>query len=220
MTRLHVFADEAGNFDFSRTNGASRYFIVCTVVMPSCDAANHLLDLKRRLAWDQQPLGDYFHATNDAQIVRDEVYAELLKHDFTVQATILEKAKAQAQTRVDEATFYRYGWFYHFAHGLKDALKEADEVHVTAASIGTKKGQALFTKAVRDVVKQLAGRRKQVVRTSFWKCETDPCLQLADYCTWAIQRKWERGDTRSYDLIRDRITSEYDTFQKGTVEYY
>jgi hypothetical protein len=27
---------------------------------------------------------------------------------------------------------------------------------------------------------------------------SDPCLQVADYCTWAIQRKWERGDERSH----------------------
>lgn len=218
MTRLHVFADEAGNFDFRRADNVSRYFVVCTVVMPSCEAANHLLELKRRLAWEQQPLGDYFHATNDAQSIRDAVFTELVRHDFTVQATILDKWKAEPQTRVTDATFYQYGWFYHFLYGLKIPLKQADEVHVTAASIGTKKGQAVFTEAVRKVVKQLAGKQK--VRTSFWPCQSDPCLQLTDYCTWAIQRKWERGDDRAYAIIKDRITYEYDTFQKGTTYYY
>lgn len=28
MAKIHVFADESGNFDFSRTPGASRYFII------------------------------------------------------------------------------------------------------------------------------------------------------------------------------------------------
>ncbi|MCU6453810.1 DUF3800 domain-containing protein [Sphingomonas sp. A2-49] len=218
MTRLHVFADEAGNFDFRRADNVSRYFVVCTVVMPSCEAANHLLELKRRLAWEQQPLGDYFHATADAQAIRDAVFAELIRHDFTVQATILDKWKAAPQTRTTDATFYQYGWFYHFLYGLRTPLRQADEVHVTAASIGTKKGQAVFTEAVRKVVKQLAG--KQRMRTSFWPCQSDPCLQLTDYCTWAIQRKWERADTRAYDIIADRITYEYDTFRKGTTLYY
>jgi hypothetical protein len=45
-------------------------------------------------------------------------------------------------------------------------------------------------------------------------------LQVADYCNWAIFRKWERGDTRSYDLIRSRVKSEFEIFRTGTRKYY
>ena len=218
MSRLHVFADEAGTFDFRAVQNVSRYFIVCTVVMPSCDPAACLLDLKRQLGWDQQPVKDYFHATTDAQVIRDAVYAEMQKHDFTIQATIMEKRKADPKIRPTAARFYQYGWYYHFLYGMPKPLAAATEVHVTAASVGTKKGQHVFTEAVRDVVRQTAGKRK--VRTSFWPCQSDPCLQLADYCTWAIQRKWETGQTRSYDLIKDRITYEYDMFKRGSKTYY
>ncbi|MFP5434163.1 MAG: hypothetical protein ACLGIM_13765, partial [Alphaproteobacteria bacterium] len=110
------------------------------------------------------------------------------------------------------------GWYQHFRWGMTDTIRTCDEMHITTASIGTKKGQVEFTDAVKDVVRQtVKGVR---ARTSFWQCSTDPCLQLADYCTWAIQRKWERGDTRSYNLIKDRITYEYDMFQRGTTLYY
>lgn len=44
--------------------------------------------------------------------------------------------------------------------------------------------------------------------------------QIADYCSWAIQRKWESGDQRSYDLIRDKIRSEFDAFSTGSMYYY
>jgi hypothetical protein len=37
---------------------------------------------------------------------------------------------------------------------------------------------------------------------------SEPCLVVADYCTWAIQRKWERNDTRSQILLGDKIASE------------
>jgi len=49
--RRHVFADEAGNFDFSRRPGATAYFILCTVTLddPSTVGAG-LLDLRRDLA--------------------------------------------------------------------------------------------------------------------------------------------------------------------------
>jgi len=41
-----------------------------------------------------------------------------------------------------------------------------------------------------------------------------------DYLTWAVTRYYERGDPRSYDLIRHKIASEFDLFQTGTVVYY
>jgi hypothetical protein len=37
---------------------------------------------------------------------------------------------------------------------------------------------------------------------------SEPCLVVADYCTWAIQRRWEWGDDRSYRLIADNVASE------------
>jgi len=219
MPRLHLFADEAGNFDFRTGPNISKYFIVCTVVMPAFEAANDILALKRELAWEQQPLGDYFHATTDKAVVKDRVFAEILKHDFTVQATILEKRKADPRIRPTEHRFYQYGWFYHFLHGMPGPLAECDELHVTAASVGTKKGQMVFTDAVRDVIRQTEGKKRKV-RSSFWQCSTDPCLQLADYCTWAVQRKWEKNDRKYYDLIADRVTYEYDVFQKGNRYFY
>jgi hypothetical protein len=91
MSRLYVFADEAGDFAFKRAPNISRYFVVCTVTMTSCDIAHDLLALRRELAWRKMPLGEYFHATTDAQAVRDEVFALISQKDFSVQATVMEK---------------------------------------------------------------------------------------------------------------------------------
>jgi hypothetical protein len=46
-------------------------------------------------------------------------------------------------------------------------------------------------------------------------------LQVSDYINWAIFRKWERGDVRSYNLISNHMgTPELDIFQHGEMEYY
>ena len=45
-------------------------------------------------------------------------------------------------------------------------------------------------------------------------------LQLADYCAWAMHRKWERADTRPYALIQGKIVTEYDVFSEGTDAYF
>lgn len=229
MARKYIFADEAGDFEFSRKPNVSRYFVVCTIILDACDVGHSLLTLRRELAWRKMPLGDYFHATSDKQAVRDEVFAAICAHDFQIQATIMEKSKAQPHVRITKERFYQYGWYYHFSHGMNPHfeppfwLDPADEpppveLLITAASVGTKKGQGLFTSAVNDVVQQTLRRNQWA--TSFCPSAADPCLQVVDYCTWAIQRKWERQKTQAYDLIKDRITYEYELWERGKTHYY
>ena len=217
MARLHIFADEAGDFEFSRKHNVSRYFILCTVAMDSCHVAEDLLNLRRQLAWDGFNLGDCFHATVDKQLVRDEVFNLNTNHDFTVQATIMEKSKAQTQVRTSRAKFYQYGWLYHLRHSTKQLLNGIPELMIMTASIGTKKERASFVSAVKDAMRQTINGN---YRTDFCPASADPCLQIADYCAWALQRKWERNDLRSYNLISDRITYEYDLWSRGDKHYY
>lgn len=218
MSRLFLFADEAGCLTFNRNKNVSKYFILCTVAMRSCTAANALMELRRDLAWLNFPLEDYFHATNDKQKVRDRVFNVIRQQDFEIYATIMEKSKARPHVRESSQRFYQYAWYYQFKYGINRAIGEHEEIMITTASIGTKKERNVFIKAVNDVVGQMVGPKS--IATAFWPCHTDPCLQLTDYCTWAIQRKWERDDTRSYDLIKDRIRYEYNLWERGTTHYY
>jgi hypothetical protein len=87
-----------------------------------------------------------------------------------------------------------------------------------AASLGVKKKRGAFHQAVDDVVRQVA--RCASHRVAFWPADSDPCLQVADYCTWAIQRKWEREDERSHVLIADKIESEFDVWRIGATAHY
>lgn len=112
----YAFGDEAGNFDFSRGQGAARYFVLCTVSADSCDVGDDLLHLRRELGWRGLHLEHHsFHATEDPQAVRDEVYDLLGRSDFRVDATILEKRKAQPHLESERA-LYKMAWFLHFKH--------------------------------------------------------------------------------------------------------
>ncbi len=220
MSRLFIFADESGCFTFNRKPNVSRYFVLCTIIMDNCAVGTELFDLRRRLAWDGFELGECFHATTDKQAVRDEVFTAIIKHPFSIQATIMEKSKAQPQVRETKPRFYQHGYFFHFKYGAMRQLPQDCEALVTTASLGTRKERAAFQAAVDDVMRQTNKTRKWVA--DFMPCHADPCLQVADYCAWAIQRKWESDhkDERSYALIQDRITYEYDLFKPGKEHYY
>ena len=220
MARVHLSADEAGNFDFSRKPGASRFFILTTVAFPrGHDAlATAMRALRLELERDGCDLQQGFHATEDRQRVRNRVFELLSGHEFRVDATILDKPKARPGIRNSEEHFYQNAWFFHLRGVLPETLpRDVDGLHVIAASVGTGSRRRAFRTAVEGAVRQATDLAATV---TFWPSATDACLQVADYCAWAVQRKWERGDTRSHDLIRDRIFREHDLFRLGREQFY
>ena len=220
MPNRYVFADEAGCFTFKRQTGASKYFSLCTLTTDDCLLSHELLHIRRELCAAGECERLKLHATSDSQTTRDRVFAALVKHKFRIDATILEKSKAEPQTRTSDATFYRYAWFYHFRHIGKLILPGADKLLITAAALGHKKTRAAFKAAVNNTAQQIIPRDKWEV--SFLDSSMDPLLWAADYCAWAIQRKWESNgvDGRSHKLIAHAINSEFDLWKSGTKHYY
>lgn len=98
---VYVFADEAGNFDFSSHRSASKYFTIASITLADCSVGDALLELRRDLAWRGEHLTKEFHATDDPQAVRDEVFAVIAAADFRIDATLLEKSKAYDYLRSD-----------------------------------------------------------------------------------------------------------------------
>lgn len=215
---LYIFSDESGCFTFHRAATASRYFMVCTVATRDCAVGDDLLHLKRTVTHEGHFTRDVFHATDDPRPMRQRVFQLLQAHDFRIDATILEKSKAQPHVRRDEPTFFKYAWYYHFRYIAPKIVRPNDEVAVSAAALETRRSKAQFKSVVNDVAQQVLPNTPWSV--AFPEAATDPCLQVADYCAWAIQRKWERSDTVSYDMIRDKIATEFDPWRTGRTHFY
>jgi hypothetical protein len=149
MARIGIFADESGNFDFSRGPGASRYFILTTVACADYGVGDALLRLRREIAWQGHGVNSEFHATEDSLEVRGRVFRLLCEHEFRIDVTILEKAKAAPCTRASEDAFYQHAWQHHLAHVAPQIVSPTDELFVVGASLGTKKKRALMHRASR-----------------------------------------------------------------------
>lgn len=218
MARIYVFIDEAGDFTFSRKEGASRYFMIGSATMSSTQLGADLLDLRRKLAFDANTLIHEFHAANDKQAVRDLVFDLIAKDSVRIDATILDKTKTQDHLRQDPLRFYKQALYLHLKYVAQHIAGPLDELFVVTSSLQIKKKKKAVRLAMLDVVSQAS--RSTRVRAAFWPASCDPCLQVADYATWAIQRKYERDDSRSYDLIAHRIESEFQPFLNGGETYY
>ncbi len=78
MPPLNIFVDESGNFDFS-LNG-TRHFVLTAVSTTDCpDLFSGYFQLRHRIAATGLDLEE-LHATEDRQVVRNQVFDLLEEH--------------------------------------------------------------------------------------------------------------------------------------------
>ncbi len=212
MTLRYLFLDESGNLDFS--SKGSRYFTVTSIVLDDCQIGNDLVDLRRTLAREEIDIFGQFHATEDRQAIRNRVFDIIRGYDLRIEVTVLEKSKAHEHLRTDREAFYRLAVYYHLRHLIPQVAEADDELLVVCAALGTHNQMASHLGNLRNVARE-SMPEGAIVRTALWPTSAEPCLQVADYCCWAVHRKWERMDHRSYDLISSSIRSEFDLFSRG-----
>ena len=216
---LYVFLDEGGNFDFSPTG--TKYFTLTSVTKARPFQIAPVLD---HLKYDLIETGldlQFFHATEDRQAVRDQVFNAIQRFmvSLRIDSLIVEKSKAGPALR-DEQRFYPEMLGYLLRYLLNDhLLKSVEEVIVITDNIPVKKKANAIEKTVKHTLKKMLPTQMKY-RILHHASKSSFGLQVADYCNWAIFRKWERGDTRSYDLIKERVKSEFEIFRVGKRKYY
>jgi hypothetical protein len=216
---LYIFLDEGGDLDFSASG--SKYFSLTSVakfrpfnIAPRLDALKYdLIEFGLEL--------EYFHAANDRQAVRDRVYEIIQLHlaSLRIDSLIVEKPKTGPALR-DVLQFYPRMLGYLLRYLIEhQPLQGVDEVVVITDTIPVQKKRKAIEKAVKVTLKNMLPDDIRF-RVMHHASKSTFGLQVADYCNWAIMRKWERGDARSYDLIKSRILSEFEIFRNGTTHYY
>lgn len=216
---LYVFLDEAGNFDFSP--GGTKYFVLSAVSKERpFRAYQEMTELKYNLVEDGMDI-EYFHASEDAQAVRNKVFTIIQRNLVGVRldSLVVEKRKVGPAMRTEEH-FYPRMLGYLLRYVLNGyALDQYREVIVFTDQIPVKKKRSAIEKAAKVTLTGMLPKTAHY-RVLHHDSKSNMDLQIADYCNWAIYRKWDAQDERSYRLIRPAIVSEFDFCRTGTTLYY
>lgn len=215
MTALYVFIDVSGNYDFSTTG--TRYLVMtgltCTDI---CSGIIELHICKHRLI-DGGFEVEYFHAAEDKQAVRNQVFGIVSRFEHVrIDSVIAEKSKSPV-------SLHSTGQIYPFmVQKLLTSLlgvggiqtEKSDKVFIFMdRELSHSRDREPLIKGVKKYLSQHLSRTPyQILMHSSM---SHPYLQVVDYCSWAIYRKWETSDRRSYDKIQLLIKSERPIFEKG-----
>ena len=216
---MYIFLDEGGNFDFSLRG--TRYFTLTCVTA------------QRPFLWDatfpalkydliEKGLDiEYFHAAEDRQKVRDQVFL-LIEENLNamrIDSLIVEKRKTRPSLQ-PLIRFYpeMLGYLLQYVfQGVKS--DRYSEVAVLTDSLPVNKKRQAVEKAIKTTLADFLppGMNYRVLHHKSMSCAG---LQVADYCNWAIYRKWSKGDLRSYERIKLAVRSEFEIFRTGRTYWY
>jgi len=217
VSAVYLFVDESGDFNFSQSGSPYYYFgaLTTTNPLPLSDA---LTQLRCELNRDGLELGR-FHASEDRQTVRDRVFATLRAvGGFQFDAVVIEKRKAHPNL-YDEVRFYPQFANYLLRYILYRYRDPSQEVVVITDRLpSAKRKKKDVEQAFKGFMRKNLGPRRFSIQHE--TSAAYPCLQAADYCIWAVHKKWSHGELRPIQAIADFIRSEFDIFRSGSQIYY
>ena len=226
---LYLYLDEGGDLGFSKLG--SKYFVLTAVTCLGVPKWAEELDVLRAQLCSAGLNIPYFHASEDKQNVRDQVFKIICSHQnkFWIDCLVVEKAKTGTSLQ-EPVQFYSRMMYYLLKWRFRNiSPAKVDKMVVVTDRLPATKKQK---KAVEKAIKEELAKPSPSNITAIWgnnllpyeirheASKHHPCLQVVDYCNWAIFRKWTSGDARSYDLIKSSIKSEFDIFRTGTRFYY
>lgn len=171
--------------------------------------------------------GFYFHATDDPPEARQLFYKFISGLDCSLEMVVGRKIPAiyTKKHKGHEREFYSDV----LSHLLKNKLMTDRTLVLNIASRGSstsnKNLQAALGKATARAHKKWKGSDlKAKVVFNVQNQINEPLLNVADYLCWSVQRVFEKGETRYYDFIQEKISLVVDLYDsdnyQGRKNYY
>ncbi len=245
----HRFLDEAGDTAFYGkggqlilgTEGVSLIFgmTIVRIDRPLAEVRTEIIALQKQVETD--PLlntipsvvkrvergGFFFHACKDMPEVRTVFLRYLRELPCEAEVVIARKIPSlftlKHHGKDDE--------FYAdvLSHLIKNRLKRPQRLVLNIAQ----RGSSTRAKVLEEALGKATGRAGKRWASDELKGEvvfniqtplTEPLLNVADYLGWAIQRVFEKGETRFYDYLREKIRLVVDLYDSenylGNRNYY
>jgi len=198
-----VFFDESGNLDFGHTG--SRYFLCGVLVTYDPWPLMQVLTDLREEIFRGGFIPGAFHATEDKQAVRDRVFEAIVGvGGFEAHITVTEKAKVPA-THKDASTFYAFMADFTLRRVLQRYPTD-EPIFVITDELPLKGKREALVKGFKASLAAILPDREY--RIEHQSSGSQGCLQAIDYVNWAVFRRLELSDERSYVLIRGYIAYE------------
>jgi len=227
----HRFLDEAGDttiYGKGRTcaigsNGVSNCFIIGMVKFKEKlePLREKIIELQNLIANDpyfkvpsidkkKEGSGYYLHATDDLPEVRKMFFDFIKTIDCSFEAVVSTKSIEKFESKYQGKEQFYYADL--LSHLLKNKLTQKEDklvLHISGRGKSTKNSNLEFALAKAKERFTKKHQTNEITTNVVFNIEyptQEPLLNVADYFCWSIQRIFEKGETRYYDFIKEKVS--------------
>lgn len=245
----YYFVDESGDGIIFDSKGRSLvgtgkvldYFILGMVEMTDVSSLDtDLRQLRADLLADpyfkgvpsMQPAGGktavFFHAKDDPPEVRREVFKVLLRHEFNFYGIIrtMSAVLRDVRNRNQRDPTYRYKPSELYDSAVRRLFDKKLHTHPAYKVIFASRGRAR-THALREHLLHAQKRSRKAsgtfhnatVEVQAMPAKDHTGLQVADYCLWAVQRLFIKGEGRFLEFFWPKVALLVDADDRSEAPY-
>ncbi len=242
LHKYHRFLDEAGdttffgkgNLSVIGKEGVSKMFAIGMVKFdePLNEVREKIVTFQNKI--ETHPLyknipsvrkrvengGFFFHAKDDLPELKKDFFDFIKTIDCSIQIIVAKKdvTRFVHKHNAKDAEFYAD----ILSHLIKDKFKKYNRLVLNIAKrdsstktnnlkTALEKARGRFDKKANNKANEMADILFNVVPFT-----QEPLLAVSDYLCWAVQRVFEKGETRYYDYMVDKISLVVDLYDKDS----
>ena len=164
-----------------------------------------------------------FHAKDDCPEVRYKVFTLIKELPFSCNIVVARKTES-VFNKFNGNTQELYDSL--ITNLFKNILHLSSNNYIYIATRGSKKRQAPLEQAIQASLKYTENKFNTTIASTQKVLPQTPsgeaCLQIVDYCNWAIQRAFLQNDMRYYNFLKEKfglIVDLYD-YKTGWKNFY
>ena len=195
----HLFVDESGDLG----PYGSKYFTVVAVKVSDQNTMRRIMKKVRTniLKKKQKQLSE-IKANNSSRRVREYVLRNIASSDCAIFAVVIEKARIFSHLYEVKEKLYNY-----FCGVLLSGVRTESRKLIIV--IDKRSKNKLIREDLINYLKSRLNRSHKDLSIEIYYNDsyTNAGLQVADFAAWAINRKFNTGDTEHYSKIEKKISN-------------
>ena len=210
----YIFLDESGDlgFDFTK-KGTSKFFIITILFTENARGGIEKVVKKTHseLAKKFKRRVGTLHAVSEKPVTRVRFLKRMAEKNCGVMAIYLNKKKVHTHLQDEKQVLYNYVTNILLDRIYTKKILSPDlAIELIASRRETNK---FLNENFKDYLsRQIKNNHKGTLKISVKTPAEEKCLQAVDFLSWAIFRKYERGDDSYYNLFKKKIIEENPLF--------
>ena len=203
----YILLDESGDLGFNLEGGSSKYFIITFIFVDRKRPIEKIArNIHKNLERKFKKVG-VLHAYNQSAATRQRLLKKVADSNSKVMAVILNKNNVYTKLQDQKNVLYNYVTNILLDRIFKKNLIPIDKP-VTLIASKRETNRFLNENFKSYLSNQVRSNYKLNLKVEISTPAKEKSLQVADFVSWAIFRKYESGDLNYYELFGERVVEE------------